>query len=235
MHYAFSSGGSDPGPVSGAVAVAGRGGLSFVSCYDRPVGGGSSCAYHGRDSYGRLSGYHGRSVLLWGSGKKLEILKDPHLGAFAVIYTFAYMLLYAGASCEFAARAEGSARLLPVLFMTMERAFSGLSVLSFCQKRRPGSLFCTGCREENRPYGNDAVAVSHRCSVLAFGRFKLAFGSSRIFVLLLILFVWFYRWSKKQFGGITGDLAGFYLQAGELVCLIAALVLAGWVSNNVGG
>ena len=107
--------------------------------------------------------------------------------------------------------------------------------LSFCQKRRSGSLFCTGCREENRPYGNDAVAVSHRCSVLAFGRFKLAFGSSRIFVLLLILFVWFYRWSKKQFGGITGDLAGFYLQAGELVCLIAALVLAGWVSNNVGG
>ena len=115
--------------------------------------------------------------------KKLEILKDPHLGAFAVIYTFAYMLLYAGASCEFAARAEGSARLLPVLFMTMERAFSGLSVLSFpsAKKRRPGSLFCTGCREENRPYGNDAVAVSHRCSVLAFGRFKLAFGSSRIF------------------------------------------------------
>ena len=51
----------------------------------------------------------------------------------------------------------------------------------------------------------------------------------------MILFVWFYRWSKKQFGGITGDLAGFYLQAGELVCLIAALVLAGWVSNNVGG
>lgn len=40
---------------------------------------------------------------------------------------------------------------------------------------------------------------------------------------------------QKQFGGITGDLAGFYLQAGELVCLIAALVLAGWVSNNVGG
>lgn len=70
-------------------------------------------------------------MLLWGSGKKLEILKDPHLGAFAVIYTFAYMLFYAGASCEFAARAEGSARLLPVLFMTMERALSGLSVLSF--------------------------------------------------------------------------------------------------------
>lgn len=66
-----------------------------------------------------------------GIGKKAGNFKGPHLGAFAVIYTFAYMLFYAGASCEFAARAEGSARLLPVLFMTMERALSGLSVLSF--------------------------------------------------------------------------------------------------------
>ena len=55
--------------------------------------------------------------------KKLEILKDPHLGAFAVIYTFAYMLLYAGASCEFAARAEGSARLLYPNY---------LSIISLC-------------------------------------------------------------------------------------------------------
>ena len=77
--------------------------------------------------------------------KKLEILKDPHSGGvLSVIYTFAYMLLYAGASCEFAARAEGSARLLPVLFMTMERALSGLSVLSFPSAKKDGlaSLFC---------------------------------------------------------------------------------------------
>ena len=147
--------------------------------------------------------------------KKLEILKDPHLGAFAVIYTFAYMLLYAGASCEFAARAEGSARLLPVLFMTMERALSGLSVLSFPSAKKDGLA---------------ASAVSW-----LLGGLSWLLAAAVFFVLLLILFVWFYRWSKKQFGGITGDLAGFYLQAGELVCLIAALVLAGWVSNNVGG
>jgi len=44
-------------------------------------------------------------------------------------------------------------------------------------------------------------------------------------ILLAALFGWFYRWSLKHFGGITGDLAGFYLQAGELVCLSASVAL----------
>ena len=92
MHYAFSSGGSDPGPVSGAVAVAGRGGLSLSPAMTGLWAAALPCAYHGRDSYGRLSGYHGRSVLLWGSGKKLEILKDPHLGGFC---GYLYVCIYA--------------------------------------------------------------------------------------------------------------------------------------------
>ena len=227
----FSSGGSDPGPVSGAVAVAGRGGLSFVSCYDRPVGGGSSCAYHGfLDTMDGVCSYGDRE-------KKLEILKDPHLGAFAVIYTFAYMLLYAGASCEFAARAEGSARLLPVLFMTMERALSGLSVLSFPSAKKDGlaASFAQAAEKKTDRMGMMLWPLATGAVSWLLGGLSWLLAAAVFFVLLLILFVWFYRWSKKQFGGITGDLAGFYLQAGELVCLIAALVLAGWVSNNVGG
>ena len=169
--------------------------------------------------------------------KKLEILKDPHLGAFAVIYTFAYMLLYAGASCEFAARAEGSARLLPVLFMTMERAFSGLSVLSFPSAKKDGlaASFAQAAEKKTDRMGMMLWPLATGAVSWLLGGLSWLLAAAVFFVLLLILFVWFYRWSKKQFGGITGDLAGFYLQAGELVCLIAALVLAGWVSNNVGG
>ena len=169
--------------------------------------------------------------------RKLEILKDPHLGAFAVIYTFAYMLLYAGASCEFAARAEGSARLLPVLFMTMERAFSGLSVLSFPSAKKDGlaASFAQAAEKKTDRMGMMLWPLATGAVSWLLGGLSWLLAAAVFFVLLLILFVWFYRWSKKQFGGITGDLAGFYLQAGELVCLIAALVLAGWVSNNVGG
>ena len=39
------------------------------------------------------------------------------------------------------------------------------------------------------------------------------------------LFAWYDKWSKKNFGGITGDLAGFFLQTEELGCLTAVAFL----------
>ena len=41
--------------------------------------------------------------------KKLEILKDPHLGAFAVICAVVYLLLYTGSMYEFCENARGKA------------------------------------------------------------------------------------------------------------------------------
>lgn len=38
------------------------------------------------------------------------------------------------------------------------------------------------------------------------------------------VYVWYYYISKKQFGGITGDLAGYFVQLLELVFLLAAAV-----------
>ena len=46
-------------------------------------------------------------------------------------------------------------------------------------------------------------------------------------LLAAILCVWYYRrMSYKQFGGITGDLAGWFLQGTELV-LTAVIVIGG--------
>ena len=167
-----------------------------------------------------------------GREKKLEILKDPHLGAFAVIYTFVYMLLYAGVSCEFAARAVGNARLLPVLFMTMERAFSGLAVLVFPSAKKEGlaASFAQAAEKKTDCLGMLLWPLAAGALSWFLGDLSWFLAAAVFFMLLLLLFGWFYRWSKKQFGGITGDLAGFYLQTGELVCLTAALALTGWVS-----
>ena len=162
--------------------------------------------------------------------KKLEILKDPHLGAFAVIYTFAYMLLYAGASCEFAARAEGSARLLPVLFMTMERAFSGLSVVTFPQAKKKG--LAAGFGGAARKRTDSLVLLLWMLICLAAGAAAAKVGchgagmlAGVLLMTHLAVFVWYYRMSVKQFGGVTGDLAGCFLQVCELAGLAAAAVL----------
>ena len=143
--------------------------------------------------------------------KKLEILKDPHLGAFAVIYTFAYMLLYAGASCEFAARAEGSARLLPVLFMTMERALSGLSVLSFPSAKKDGlaASFAQAAEKKTDRMGMMLWPLATGAVSWLLGGLSWLLAAAVFFVLLLILFVWFYRWSKSSLEGLREIWPGF--------------------------
>ncbi len=43
--------------------------------------------------------------------------------------------------------------------------------------------------------------------------------------LALVTFLW-YRWmAYRQFGGITGDVAGFFLQICELVMILGAAVI----------
>ena len=42
----------------------------------------------------------------------------------------------------------------------------------------------------------------------------------------LLTFLYYYRMSRKQFGGTTGDLAGYFLQVCELAMLAAVII--GW-------
>ena len=43
----------------------------------------------------------------------------------------------------------------------------------------------------------------------------------------LLVFLYYYRMSRKQFGGITGDLAGYFLQVCELAMLAGAVLSRG--------
>ena len=50
-----------------------------------------------------------------------------------------------------------------------------------------------------------------------------AFLAGAMLAAMLISYVWYHRMSKKMFGGITGDLAGWFLQVCE--CMMAGFVL----------
>ena len=48
---------------------------------------------------------------------------------------------------------------------------------------------------------------------------QFAWAGAAVLVGMGLVFLWFWRLCRKQFGGITGDLAGFFLQAAELAAL----------------
>ena len=71
------------------------------------------------------------------TAKKLEILKDPHCGAFAVIYGGVYLLAYAGFAYE--VFAAGHILLICPLFV-LSRALSGLCAVNLPNARKSGML-----------------------------------------------------------------------------------------------
>ena len=146
--------------------------------------------------------------------KKLEILKDPHCGAFAVIRLCSYFAAYLAlcACVDFTPRVG----LCWTLALVLERALSGLAVASFPMAKNTGlaHTFATAA---------DRTTVRRVLMVLAalLSAALLALGGWALVLAALLVFARYHVVSDKQFGGITGDLAGWFLQKAELWMLAA--------------
>ena len=152
--------------------------------------------------------------------KRLEILKDSHTGAFAVMGCAGYMLLSAALFGE----AETYAGPLLACAFVLSRALSALALNLFRNARPQGMLDDFSRVTQKRLtiistviYGAACVAVWG----LAGGWFALLCPAAAG-----LCFLYYRHMAYKQFGGVTGDLAGWFLQVTELA-LIAVIVLGG--------
>ena len=162
-------------------------------------------------------------LLLWGwlvLCGSLEILKDSHVGAFAVMGCAGYLLLSAALYAE-AAPADGI-RFIGVFVLS--RALSAFALLRLKNARNQGMLDDTA-----KASGQHAVMLS--CAVYAALCLLLWLISGGWIAPLCALaavlcFLYYQHMAYKQFGGVTGDLAGWFLQVTELV-LSAVIVIGG--------
>lgn len=181
-----------------------------------------------------LDGYADTSDALGSCGppeKKQEILKDPRCGAFAVIRLCTWFVAYF-ALCASVRWDEGALWCMGIAFV-LERCLSGWAIASFPLAKNTG-LAHTFATAADKKRVRAVLAVS---SVLLATALLFAGGLAGVFMVLAAGFIlWrYYRVSKKQFGGITGDLAGWFLQRAELWmlgALAAARLLEGmtWFS-----
>ena len=152
--------------------------------------------------------------------KRLEILKDSHTGAFAVMGCAGYLLLSAALFGE-AKEADG---LKLVCVFVVSRALSALALTVFKGARPEGMLdgFARATRRK-------LAAVS--CGVyggLCLVIWAVAGGwlSPVCACAAALCFLYYRHMAYKQFGGVTGDLAGWFLQVTELA-LTAVIVIGG--------
>ena len=155
------------------------------------------------------------------TAKKLEILKDPHCGAFAVIRLCSYFAAYfALCGCVAFTPRVGA---LWTLALVGERALSGLAVAAFPLAKNTG-LAHTFATAADRVRVRQVLAAL--CAMLAVG--LTALGGWALVLAAGCVFARYYVVAKKQFGGVTGDLAGWFLQKCE-IWMLAALAACQWL------
>lgn len=159
--------------------------------------------------------------------KKRQILKDPNAGAFAVIAIGAYFLLYFALASELIAGWEKHFLYAIGLLQVSSRSLGALSVLALPSAKGGGIL--DAFKDASKK--GALLWLFLLCALCGAGWLLLNPWAGGAAVLAgLVAFVLLARTAKKQFGGMSGDLAGFLIQVSE-VAMLAAFVL---VENNIG-
>ncbi len=152
--------------------------------------------------------------------RRIEILKDSHAGAFAIITCTAYFFLLYGVTS--ALRTE----MLPVygLMFVVSRSLSGISVVTFPKMKKEGTVADFSKKAETKRIRIVLTAYLAVIGILAVVLHPL-YGAAMV-IGAGACFAWYHHMAMKNFGGINGDLAGWFLSVCELVMPLL-MVLAG--------
>lgn len=145
--------------------------------------------------------------------ERLEILKDPHTGAFAIIYGILYFLAAFGLYTEITWE---ELAILSVGYV-FERVLAGLSLVTLKKARKDG--MAAGAADAASGNVKWVLVLEGLLCAAAFIRLDPAYGVLAVLAGGLC-FVNYRHVAYKYFGGITGDLAGYFLQTCELFMLL---------------
>ncbi len=156
--------------------------------------------------------------------KKLEILKDSHIGAFAVIMLVTYGLIYLGAFSEIK-----NQELLKIVCggFFLSRCFCGISVVTFPLAKKDGMLYLFACHSHKKIVRIILYIQSIACiGLMLFWSFHAAF---LVTIAAILGFIHYYYQSKKEFGGITGDTSGYFILLSQAYIMVMAAFINGFI------
>lgn len=150
--------------------------------------------------------------------KRLEIMSDPHIGSFAVIKLCLYLIIQTALFSQ-----VHSMEMTAVIACgyVLSRALSGLTAMTFKSAKSSGSL-------------QSFLRPAHKRLTLAMDVFFAVLSSAAIVFLLpvhgvsaiaaALIVLAYHRYSAyRDFGGVTGDLCGWFLQICEIMMLAAVV------------
>ena len=156
--------------------------------------------------------------------KRRAVLKDPHNGAFAIIYAGVYFIITFAIYYELISSGLSSGELLCIeLSHVIARAIGSYASLVFFKHPAGGSLFTF----------YDAAAKRSVVAVAAWGLLSIAlcdlgsvYYAVFMFLAMVLCIMYIYIIAKKKFEGMSGDLAGYIITVSQVVMLLVPLLIS---------
>lgn len=158
--------------------------------------------------------------------KKLQILSDPHIGAFAVIHLLLYVAVYMLGlwnSMYYLADFRGMA-FYGTTFV-YARVLSGLLSATVEKARKDGMLVAVA-QEDGKSTAQKILVLEGLLCIALLLILDMRIGIMLILVTLFYLLL-FANKIKKEFGGVTGDLAGYLLCMTECISILVIALCYG--------
>lgn len=151
--------------------------------------------------------------------RKREILKDSRAGAFAVIFSAAYILLYAALASETPRTDSAIVRL--GLHHVLARVAGALASVVLAPSGTTGMLATFHDAAQKRASGI-LIVWAVLCAAALMWLSPIS-GAVSV-VLAALCFLYIRRMSAREFGGMSGDLAGHLITLTELVMLLGLIL-----------
>lgn len=151
--------------------------------------------------------------------KRLEIMKDPHVGAFAVLYLSVCLIMTAAIYSEIS---DIRTAAVVSLGFVLSRSLSGLAAVSFKSAKSDGTL-----QSFVKPSHRNVTVVSLSAAALLVSSAMICvsgFSGVSAVVSSLLMLLYYRISSVKRFGGITGDTAGWFLVLCEIFIGASAVI-----------
>ena len=157
--------------------------------------------------------------------RKLEILKDPHIGAFSVICLAGLVLSYTAMAIQIIRWDNVRGWMCMCLVFAISRCLSALMVLNLKPAKSDGMM---RSMLDNSSKGTVTAMLLLELVAVTSVMFTFSTMAASAVVLCLVIFtVWFKNMIYKQFGGLTGDLAGYYVCMAETLSI--TVITAAWL------
>ncbi|MDE5582725.1 MAG: adenosylcobinamide-GDP ribazoletransferase, partial [Ruminococcus sp.] len=149
--------------------------------------------------------------------KRFSIMKDSHIGTFAVLYLCVYLIFQ---TALFSQMKTFSAAEITAVGYVLSRSLSAFSALTFRSANPDGSLQ-NFVRPAHKKITMFAVISWIIACTTAMVYIDFITGTVS-FLTAIAVFFYYKKFAYKTFGGTTGDLCGWFLQ----VCEISILTMA---------